>query len=301
MPKKLWQPWPAGVMRQEGYKGMRLEMIKESPLVRPLLPFLRKSRRHLWALKNSPALWLEKKHSQRWSRSHNAEHFEAIEKALQAVEKSGGHFEGWALSSAALRAFTQYLCHPPQGKGPDRPCIVEFGSGQSTYFWGALLAQKVSLEVHTYEHHPYWAEQADLKSQHRVHIHHTPLVQVTDSMKQKMFSQPEHAYRLFHREGVLLPESEWENTRAPNTFYLTDFEKDFAKEAIHGVILDGPNGSGRSLVFSWIMPYLAPNALVLIDDYDHYPFLDDLARLRDYEMIHVSHKLGKRWCLLRLV
>ena len=279
---------------------MGLQTIKKSPLLRPMLPFLRESRRLLWTVQNSPALWLEKRRSRRWSMSYNAERAEAIESALREVKNNGGHFEGWALSAAALRAFFQQLCEPVPG-GPSRePCLVEFGSGQSTYFWGALMAKGLPLRVHTYEHHPYWAERARLKTREQVKVHHQPLLQVSDTTKQEMFDNPEQEYALFTQQGTLLPESEWENTRTPNTFYRTDFEKYFTKQSIHGVILDGPNGSGRSLVFSWILPYLAPNALILIDDYDHYPFLSDLQKISDYTMIHVSHKLGKRWCLLRL-
>lgn len=281
-----------------GVNFMNISDLKQQSWFRPLMPFLRELRRTGWRLKHAPALWLEKSRSQRWSRRYNPELYPLIESALHHVKRIGGYFEGWALSASALRAFTQQLLKD-KGTTPQK-CVVEFGSGQSTLYWGELLkALPEPLHVHTYEHHPEWASYARKFTEGKVHLHQVPLLQVTDELKKSMFSSPEKA-DVFFQQGQQVSESEWENTRILNTFYDVSFGQTFALESIHGVILDGPNGNGRSLVFPLIRPYLAPQALILIDDYDHYPFLDDLNRLCDYDMLHVSHRLGKRWCLLRL-
>jgi len=65
---------------------------------------------------------------------------------------------------------------------------------------------------------------------------------------------------------------------APRQFYQLTAE-DFRHAPYHVAICDGAHGSGRSLAFPWLVGRLAPNALVLIDDYDHYPFERDFLRL----------------------
>ena len=64
------------------------------------------------------------------------------------------------------------------------------------------------------------------------------------------------------------------NTRTKNLFY------EFLPEDLSGkfdlVILDGPNGSGRSLCFNTIKPFLSDTSYIFVDDFDHYPFIDHL-------------------------
>lgn len=279
---------------------MNLEAWKQKPFVQPLMPYLRTCRRSVWHLQHLPELILERRRSQRWSKAQNILLYPAIEKALKQVEDAGGFFGGWALSASAIRMFTQTLMNTDsQQNSSSLLRIVEFGSGQSTLFWGNFLAMGISLDVHTYEHHPYWAEQSLMKTGGRVNVHHVPLRQVSAEVKDQMFKMSGDVYEIFE-QGEVLPESEWENTRTKNAFYAAPFDQHFEKASIHGVILDGPNGSGRSLAFPLLMPYLAPKALILIDDYDHYPFLEDLQKLSDSETLYHSHSLGKRWCLIRL-
>ncbi len=267
--------------------------LKQHPLLQPFLPHLRSIRSGVKTARQYPEFLGERKRSQAWSKRFNQKNYEAVEQALQNVKKHGGFFGGWAADEAALRAFAQYTLSTFEG-----PLIAEFGSGQSTRFWQYLHQEGVALQVNTFEHHPYWFETAQ-RNNPEIVLHQAALLFVDDEVKQKLFAHPENAERTFHEQGKPLPESEWDNTRTQNAFYDVDTSV-FAHNAIQAVLLDGPNGSGRSLAFPLLKPYLAKDAIFLIDDYDHYPFLEELSLVFEYELLHVSHKLGKSWCLLQL-
>lgn len=45
------------------------------------------------------------------------------------------------------------------------------------------------------------------------------------------------------------------------------------------MILDGPNGPTRSVAFGVIKPFLDPGALILIDDWNHFKFVEACAEV----------------------
>ena len=67
------------------------------------------------------------------------------------------------------------------------------------------------------------------------------------------------------------------------------------------MIVDGPHGNGRSLAFALFFDCLKLYAWILIDDFDHYPFLDDLARIFKFKIVEKKFANdGKRWALVRI-
>ncbi len=79
------------------------------------------------------------------------------------------------------------------------------------------------------------------------------------------------------------------NFRVKNCFYDLD-EEDLPND-IDLVILDGPSGNGRSLAFPHLVGKLKSPCYVMIDDVNHYDFLDRAKEIFDYDvMTHVEDK-----------
>ena len=64
--------------------------------------------------------------------------------------------------------------------------------------------------------------------------------------------------------------------RQKNCFY--DIQTNDLKDKYDLVIVDGPNGNGRSLAFQFIKNRMNNNSYILIDDHPHYCFIAYLVR-----------------------
>ena len=51
------------------------------------------------------------------------------------------------------------------------------------------------------------------------------------------------------------------------------------------VILDGPNGNGRSIAFRHLVDKVRPGTKIIVDDYHHYPFIEDCKKLLNVNII----------------
>ncbi len=228
-------------------------------------------------------------------------HARTIESAFRRTQNEHANFSGWALSRKSLRTFVHALLEragaEPQSEGP---LIVELGGGASTRFWAALAEEGKASRVVTFEHHPEWAATLAARAQGTtVDVRRRGLRTLTDGEKKQLFTDPDRAAEVWPSLGRLLQEVEFVQTRIPNTFYDLDSAEVEALPPIDGLIVDGPHGSGRSLCFPLLYRRLAPGTLVLLDDFDHYDFLGDLARLFTYEELERS-RLDKHYVVLRL-
>ncbi|MEZ0373332.1 MAG: hypothetical protein ACAI44_29860 [Candidatus Sericytochromatia bacterium] len=271
-----------------------LSRIKQQAWLQPWMPRLRLWRRRWDELRHSPALWQEERASRSWAARHFSQ-ADLVEDALRQVERQGGYFGGWALSRSALRTLCACLFTRT------RPLIVEWGSGQSTLFW-SFLQPLLPFGFIGIEHDPYWYRQLSQRValagdfQYRL----AGLKQLSAAEWASLWQAPEQAFRLYPDMGSPVAESEYANTRLANGFYAVDCGELFEPGSIDAIVLDGPNGNGRALAFALLYPFLKPDAWILIDDYDHYPFLEQLGRLYAYSLEHVQIQAGKRWCLVRL-
>ena len=77
------------------------------------------------------------------------------------------------------------------------------------------------------------------------------------------------------------------HTRQRNCFYkLDDTDIDGTFDLI---ILDGPNGNGRSIAFNVMKHHIKDVSFIFIDDYNHYPFIDDMCRVFNNVTLVKSH------------
>jgi hypothetical protein len=192
---------------------------------------------------------------------------------LGEVDLSTYHRSGWGLHPRALAAIAGALCRLPRGRTLR---VVEFGSGGSTEFLLALAARfTLDLDLTSFDHHP---THAHPKATMR------PLVACTDPEFEAFFAR-----RGLIRERMADAQHLADETRARNTFY--DLRPGDLRGPYDLVVLDGPNGNGRSLAFLHLLPHVRRHTIVLIDDFDHYDFVPRCSEV--YEILD----LQVRYCL----
>ena len=221
-----------------------------------------------------------------------------IERALSETEKSRKTFGGMALSEGAL----VHLCRRIQ---PDNKILrlLELGGGSSTVFWSKLRSlELLNIEAVTLEHDSSWLNTLKEEMRDDPHIQISPqsLKQISDKEWESLFACPEVALTLWHSCGRTVPEDQNRHYTIHNAFYRQADSLPLDKASVDVLIVDGPHGNGRSLAFPLFSQILKPDALVLIDDYDHYPFLEDLAKVFRYDELHLEPEGTKRWSLVRL-
>lgn len=221
-----------------------------------------------------------------------------IGRSFRCVERAGGCFGGWALTKSALRSFLCTLANADSDAN-----ILELGSGQSTLFWYHMTKCRDSkIHVTTLEHDRHWGEevQRQVKGSNNVMVQTYPLKRISDDERHDIFRNPEIADEMWSTLGTPVSWEEHENTRLHNAFYDLPLSFFGALRPIDGMIVDGPHGNGRSLAFPLFSKYLKPDAMILIDDFDHYSFLDDLGRVFNYSVVTRRRIFNKRWVLVHL-
>lgn len=154
--------------------------------------------------------------------------------------------------------------------------VVEFGSGNSTQFLVDFRKEHgLNFQVHSFDHHPLYC----YKEQHEfLKSHRRDLVQCSDMCFEDMFKSGEYDEKCFVNR-----QDERDNFSARNCFY--DMTENDLPDDIDLVILDGPNGNGRSISFLHLKNKLSNGAYILIDDSDHYDFIERCKQVLKVEVI----------------
>ena len=154
--------------------------------------------------------------------------------------------------------------------------IVEFGSGQSSRFFNDFRTlHNLDYSLTSFDHNDAYAfGSATIRD----------LVTCDDEAFDKMFED-----RKITKDVFSTAQHEKDNFGAKNCFYdLTDED---LPDDIDLVLIDGPNGNGRSLAFSHLVGKLKSPCYVMIDDVNHYDFLDRAKQIFDYDVItHTEDK-----------
>ncbi|MCH5586717.1 class I SAM-dependent methyltransferase [Shimazuella sp. AN120528] len=221
-----------------------------------------------------------------------------IEKVIQLSAQSGWGYGGMALSSRAIT----HLCRRLEDR--DEPYhILELGGGQSTLFWNELLnSELLPLRVTTLEHHHEWAKVLSDRVENSDHIRIFPqtLKQISDREWEEIFTTQDQFLTLWKSSGKPVSVQDYDLFTIRNTFYAEVGDLPLKEKSIDVMIVDGPHGNGRSLAYPLFRNVLKPNALILVDDFDHYPFLQDLQRVFSYEEIYREILGQERWTLVQI-
>lgn len=227
---------------------------------------------------------------------------EQIEKIIQKAEKIGWPFGPPPFSSGALpkNALISFCCSLPKLDRPLR--ILELGAGQSTIFWHFLVKENnLNLTVTSLEHNPIWIEKIRKKlgDSSPVKIKHVNLKIINEKERLSLFSEPKKAANIWNSLGTKVPREKFEDCTLHNAFYEISTELFAEIGAIDALIVDGPHGNGRSLAFPLFYNYFKPNAVMLIDDIDHYNFLGNLLSLFDFQILAKKIKDNERWAIVQ--
>jgi len=143
--------------------------------------------------------------------------------------------------------------------------IVEFGSGQSTRFFTDLRREKkLDYQIYSFDHN---AQYAYPFRHDFLNLHIAEIAQCDDESFDEMFKTKE-----YNKDKFVNCQHELDNFRVRNCFY--DISPDDLPDNIDLVVLDGPNGNGRSISFLHLQNKLSEKSFILIDDSDHYDFLE---------------------------
>ncbi len=221
-----------------------------------------------------------------------------IEKALLTSEQAAWNYGGTALSKRAL----VHLCrHLERKEEPHH--ILELGGGKSTLFWRDVFnLELLPIKVTTLEHHFEWAnELAKQVEQHNsISIYPQTLKQISDEEWSEIFSQPQNVRKLWNSFGTPVTTNQYDLYTIHNTFYAEVDQLPLENNTVDVMIVDGPHGNGRSLAYPLFSEVLKEDAFVLIDDFDHYPFLRDLGTIFHYQELYREILGQERWTLVQL-
>jgi hypothetical protein len=215
---------------------------------------------------------------------------------LRLSERAGWGFNESSISKTSLIQ----LCRRLDDHGGTIK-LLELGGGQSTLFWWALRSlELLQVEVTTLVHEAEWAKEL----QHRVETEKNfkvisqTLRQITDEELEFMLSNPMDAASIWASTGSVVPRHAWYKVR--NCFYGEANRIGLSPQSIDVVVVGGPQTNGRSLACLLLCRELKPDAFVLVDQFDEYPFLHDLGRVFRFEEMYREVIGGKRSVLLRL-
>lgn len=180
--------------------------------------------------------------------------------------------------------------------------VVEFGSGYSTVVLTEFLARiapEVTLD--SFEHQTAYRERLAhfIPSTSKTTLRFANLTQLDEKDFEDLFLSHDPSQIILNR-GMDVPEELLHNTRLQNVFYKIDFKK-ISMNGVSLVILDGPNGNGRSAVFPLLRNVVTQPVWMLIDDYLDYPFLAMLERVFRISESFVVNNNQKKCILVKIV
>jgi len=218
--------------------------------------------------------------------------------AINDFKNQNGIFNDFSLAESSVRAFLSHLL--VQNKSSYHIC--EFGGGQSTIFWN-ILSNYVGIKITTYEHDPEWAKYLQERIINKnIFIKHCVLMQVDDDARENMFLNPNESIQIWDSYKHDISLEQFKNPTLKGAFYNLEVE-DFPSINIDAIVLDGPHGNGRSMCFPIFFKHIKPGTLILVDDYHHYPFLDDLGRLFKFTILEERRYLhsNKGWVVIQVI
>jgi len=216
-----------------------------------------------------------------------------VESALRWADRRVKH-TGWCISKRALRLLVANLPESIQD-------VTEFGAGYSTLYLAKLFElRNKALRITSFEHQQAFFDRlkAALRSFPEVRLISPGLKQLSDEEYEALFSSRQPATD-YHELGVPVPRQLYAQTRLHNVFYDGDLCQHICHETAL-VILDGPNGNGRSIVFPLLKGLVPVPFWCFMDDITHHPYMEELARVFNYETVFLENFGHDAYALARV-
>lgn len=163
--------------------------------------------------------------------------------------------DGWGLSISALEALAGAIDELPV------VCAIEFGSGGSTRFlvdYCAHVGKPLTLDSFDNDAR-YGHPDATLAR----------LVQCGADDYERMFERGEIDWSAFRRR--------WRRPKSRQKRCFYDLSDVALAEGYDIAIVDGPHGDGRNFAWLLLRERMSDGAFILIDDFNHYDFLERAA------------------------
>lgn len=171
--------------------------------------------------------------------------------------------DGWGLSKKCFENLTTIF-----KTFNGRINVVEFGSGVSTEFLVDMIHEGYDLRIVSYDDDVKYATKARHEN---LKLYVTGLVECHDSDFNIQFSEKKFNKKVYFKKITPV------HTRQKNTFY--DIKDSELPDIIDVMIIDGPHGNGRSIAFLYGIDRLRKGSFVIIDDYNHYDFVERFQKL----------------------
>lgn len=186
--------------------------------------------------------------------------------------------DGWGLSRKQLIELLEII----KNFESNNLRVLEFGSGKSTEFLVDVVLNKIkNLEITSFDDNIQYAYQGDYEF---LKLKIRELLECDDETYDLMFKNLEIDINKLNRKTTPL------TSRQKNNFY------EILPDDIFGIydlmILDGPNGNGRNFSFLYVKNHLTIGSVVLVDDFNHYDFMEKLSLLFEYEVLHENQGGG---------
>jgi hypothetical protein len=180
--------------------------------------------------------------------------------------------DGWGLSRKQLIELLEII----KNFESNNVRVLEFGSGKSTEFLVDIVLNKIkNLDITSFDDNIKYAYKGDYEF---LKLKIRELLECDDETYNLMFKNLEIDINKLNRKTTPL------TSRQKNNFYK------ILPNDIFGIydlmILDGPNGNGRNFSFLYVKNHLTIGSVVLIDDFNHYDFMEKLSLLFEYEVLH---------------
>ncbi len=172
--------------------------------------------------------------------------------------------DGWGLSKKCLENIFEIV----KSFNSKSINVLEFGSGISTEFLVDLNNEGFDLNIVSYDNDIAFATKA---KHQKLKLIICDLVETFDSDFENMFQEGRYEKSFFHK---LITEI---HTKQKNIFYEINEEE--LPETVDLMIVDGPHGNGRSIAFLVGLNRLKSGSYVIIDDYNHYDFIEKFQKL----------------------
>lgn len=209
-------------------------------------------------------------------------------KSLESQKEEHFNFEkykndGWGLGTKFLEAIYDVITNHEK----EELNILEFGSGRSTEFLVDVARQEnKKIHIESYDDSEIYAYKLQDGDDKYVDVNIRRLVHCNEKNFSSMFLD-----KKYNKEYMQLYQQA-SHTRQRNCFY--DFLDHDLKKQYDIIVLDGPNGSGRSLAYLHLQDIIDYGlTYVCIDDYDAfdhvyqqpYPYIQCLKYMFDVELV----------------
>jgi hypothetical protein len=221
----------------------------------------------------------------------------AMQDALRAASRAWGSVTDWSLHPLALSSLPELVRDVSL-------LVVECGSGFSTLVLHEWARRRgAPTRILSFEHQTEQIARLRqiLDPESQACVRHSALSQVTEAVFRKMLAAPGDAPALWRDRADSLPEDLYQQTRIARAFYDRLIDDPPCLQPGEGllVVLDGPNGSGRSIAFPLLAPMSGEESFWLIDDWDHYSFLPEMAAVFEILEERTESAGANRWKLVR--